>query len=98
MHHLIKSMRKCLRKAISNDGGAINYLQFMLLYCLMPIFVLKNFYFSFILQLAVIFIFIVWIVILSLIIIAKKILKNFTPYLNFRDCIWINMILKEMTQ
>ena len=57
MHHLINSMRKCLRKAISNDGGFIYYLQFVLLYWLMPVFVLNDcLYFSFILQLAVIFI------------------------------------------
>ena len=74
MHHLIKSMRKCLREAISNDGGFIYYLQFLLLYCLMPVFCIKLlFIFSFILQLAVLFIFIIWILILSLIIIAKKI-------------------------
>ena len=42
MHHLIKSMRKCLRKAISNDGGPIYYLLCVLLYCLMPVFVLNN--------------------------------------------------------
>ena len=59
MHHLIKSMRKCLRKAISNDGGFIYYLQFLFLYCLMPVFCIKLlFIFSFILQLAVLFIFI----------------------------------------
>ena len=35
MHHLMKSMhtRKCLREAISNDGGFIYYWQFLLLYC-----------------------------------------------------------------
>ena len=33
MHHLIKVVRKCLREAISNDGGPIYYLQFVLLYC-----------------------------------------------------------------
>ena len=37
MHHLIKSMRKCLREAISNDSGRKYYLQFQLLYCLMPV-------------------------------------------------------------
>ena len=47
-----------------------------------------NFYFI----LAILFIFIIWILILSLIIIAKhfnnckKNLKQLTPYLNFRDC------------
>ena len=42
LHHLIKSMRKCLRKAIYNDGGPIYYLQFVLLYWLMPVFVLND--------------------------------------------------------
>ena len=41
MHHLIKSMRTCLREAIPNDGGFIYYLQFLLLYCLMPVFCIK---------------------------------------------------------
>ena len=31
MHHLMKLMHKCLREAISNDGGPIYYLQFLLL-------------------------------------------------------------------
>ena len=53
MHHLIKSMRtsKCLREAtstsISNDGSPIYYLQFVLLYCLMPVFFLLNYYLFF---------------------------------------------------
>ena len=42
MHHLIKSMRKCLRKAFSNDGGHIYYLQFGLIYWLMPVFCIIN--------------------------------------------------------
>ena len=41
-HPLIKTMPKCLRKAISNDGGPIYNLQFVLLYCLMPVFVLND--------------------------------------------------------
>ena len=45
MHHLIESMRKCLREAISNDGVFIYYLQFLLLYCLMPVFCIKIFLF-----------------------------------------------------
>ena len=74
MHYLIKSMRKCLREASSNDGGFIYYLLFLLLYCLMPVFCIKLlFIFSFILELSVLFIFIIWILILTLIIIAKMI-------------------------
>ena len=97
MHHLIKSMRKCLRKAISTDGGFIYYLQFVLLYCLMPIFVLNYcLFFYFILQLAVIFIFIIRIVILSLIIIAK-ILKKFNSSQFPRLYIVINYYLVSNT-
>ena len=44
MHHLIKSMRKCLRKAISNDGGFIYYLQFVLLYCLRRVDTTPNYH------------------------------------------------------
>ena len=56
MHHLIKSMRKCLRKAISNDdGGPIYYLLFCASILLNACFCIKRlFIFSFILQLAVI--------------------------------------------
>ena len=42
MHHLIKLMRKCLRDAISNYGSPIYYLQFLLLYCLMPAYCIKR--------------------------------------------------------
>ena len=60
MDHLSKSMHKCLTEAISNDGDFIYYWQFLLLYCLMPVFCIKRlFIFSFILQLAVLFTFIV---------------------------------------
>ena len=41
MYHLIKSMRNCLREAIFNDGGFLFNLQFLLLYCLMPVFCIK---------------------------------------------------------
>ena len=76
MHHLIKSMHKYLREAISNDGGFIYYWQFLLLYCSMSVFnIIRLFIFSFILQLAVLFIFIIWIFILALIIIAKTFKK-----------------------
>ena len=47
----------CLREALSIDGGPIYYLQFLLLYCLMPVYSIKRVpIFSFILQLAVVFI------------------------------------------
>ena len=39
-------MCKCLREAISNDGF-IYYLQFLLLYCLMPVFCIINYYYFF---------------------------------------------------
>ena len=59
MHNLIKSMHKCLNKAISNDGGPIYYSVFTICASILlnACFCIKRlFIFSFILQLAVIFI------------------------------------------
>ena len=93
MHHLINSMHKYLREAISNDDSFIYYLQFLLLNCLMPVFCIKLlFIFSFILQLTVLFIFIIWILILSLIIIAKKKFNTFNSLSQFP---WLYFLIEN---
>ena len=63
MHHLIKSMHKCLREAISNDGY-LTIGNFCFYTASIPVFCIKRlFIFSFILLVAVLFIFIIWILI-----------------------------------
>ena len=98
MHHLIKSMRNCLREAISNDGDFIYYLQFLLPCCLMPVcFCIKLLFFFLYFAISSSFHFYYLNTYLITINNRKKDLIHLTRYLNFRDCISTDANMQEVT-